>query len=167
MWMFADEAKLMRRVVKDEDCRILQEDLNRLQRWSEKWLMEFNMRKCKVIEMRLRNRRPKGQYKMKGNFLHVTIRESDLGMDVTPNQTPEAHMNRISTAAYSTLAKVRTSFKNLSKEALRVLYTAYLRPVLAYATPSLSPPPKETHKETSKGPDVCDEARPRVTRDEI
>jgi hypothetical protein len=139
MSMFADDAKLMRRVVTDEDCRILQEDLNRLQRWSEKWLLEFNTSKCKVMEMGLGDRRPKGQYTMKGNSLPVTTRERDLGVDVTPNLSPEAHINRITTAAYSTLAKVRTSFRNLSKEAFRALYTAYVRPVLEYAASSWSP----------------------------
>ncbi|XP_069158331.1 uncharacterized protein [Procambarus clarkii] len=75
MSMFMDEAKLMGRVVTDEDCRILQEDLNRLQRWSEKWLLEFNKSKCKVIEMGSDDRRRKGQYTIKGNCLPMTIRE--------------------------------------------------------------------------------------------
>ncbi|XP_069178590.1 uncharacterized protein [Procambarus clarkii] len=130
MSMFADDAKLMRRVATDEDCRILQEDLNKLQRWSEKWLLEFNTSKCKVMEMGLGDRRPKGQYTMEGNYFPVTILERDLGEDVTPNLTLEAHINRISTTAYSTLAKVRKSFRNLRKEEFRALYTANVRPVL-------------------------------------
>ncbi|XP_069160342.1 pickpocket protein 28-like [Procambarus clarkii] len=47
MSMFADDAKLMRRVVTDENCRLLQEDLDRLQKWPEK----FNTSKCKVMEI--------------------------------------------------------------------------------------------------------------------
>ncbi|XP_069185763.1 uncharacterized protein [Procambarus clarkii] len=126
MSMFTDDAKLMRRVVTEEDCSILQEDLNRLERWSEKLLLEFNTSKCKVMEIGLGDRRPKEKYTMKGNCLPLATQERDLGVDVLPNLTPEAHLNRISTAAYSTLAKVRTSFRNLSKKAFRALYTAYV-----------------------------------------
>ncbi|XP_069160233.1 uncharacterized protein [Procambarus clarkii] len=139
MSMLADDAKLMRRVLTDEECRILQEDLNKLQRWSEKWLLEFNTNKCKVKEIGVGDRRPKGQYTIKGNYGSVTNQERDLEVDVAPNLTPEAHINMITTAAYSTLAKVRTSLRKLSKEAFTALYTAYVRPVLEYAATSWSP----------------------------
>ncbi|XP_069171222.1 uncharacterized protein [Procambarus clarkii] len=140
MSMFEDDTKFMRRVMPDEDCKIFQEDLSKLQRWSEKWLLEFNKSKCKVMEMGLGGRRPKGQYTMKENYLPVMIRERDLRVDVTPNLTLVAKRNWITSAAYSTLSKIRTSFRNLSEEALKVLYTAYVRPVLEYATPIMESP---------------------------
>ncbi|XP_069182254.1 uncharacterized protein [Procambarus clarkii] len=49
--MFAHYAKLMRRNKTDQDCKTLQDDLNRLQSWSEKWLLEFINSKCKVMKM--------------------------------------------------------------------------------------------------------------------
>ncbi|XP_069159827.1 uncharacterized protein [Procambarus clarkii] len=75
---------------------------------------------------------------MKGTYLPITSREKDLGVDITPNLTLDAHINRIKSAAYSTLAKVKTSFRNLNKEDFRSLYTAYVRPVLEYVTLSWS-----------------------------
>ena len=44
MNLFSDDAKLVRQV-KNEDCKILQENLNKIWRWSRKWEMEFNVDK--------------------------------------------------------------------------------------------------------------------------
>ena len=44
--LFADDAKVMRRVGEEEDCRRLQEDIDRIYNWSREWEMEFNMKKC-------------------------------------------------------------------------------------------------------------------------
>lgn len=90
-----------------------------------------------------------GQFTMKGNYLPVMTRD-DLAVDVTSKITPEAHINRITSAVYSTLAKVGTSFRNLSQEAFRALYTTYVRPVLTYETPSWNPPPAEKQKKLEK-----------------
>ena len=37
--LFADDAKIMRRVRKMEDCNNLQEDLDKIYEWSVKWQM--------------------------------------------------------------------------------------------------------------------------------
>jgi hypothetical protein len=44
--LFGDDAKLFANVDTDKDHRLLQEDLNRLQEWSDKWLLKFNAKKC-------------------------------------------------------------------------------------------------------------------------
>ena len=40
--MFADDTKIMRRVTNQEDCVILQLDLDKINDWATKWQMEFN-----------------------------------------------------------------------------------------------------------------------------
>ena len=44
---FADDTKLFRKVNTDGDKQHLQNDLDRLVKWSEKWQMLFNFGKCK------------------------------------------------------------------------------------------------------------------------
>ncbi len=51
MNMFADDAKIMRKVKNLEDCNKLQEDLYKIYEWSVKWQMEFNISKCHVMKM--------------------------------------------------------------------------------------------------------------------
>jgi hypothetical protein len=43
---FADDTKLFGKVRDEGEYRSLQEDLMKLSRWSEKWMMPFNVEKC-------------------------------------------------------------------------------------------------------------------------
>lgn len=45
MSFFTDDAKLMRKVSTKEDCESLQQDLNKLLEWSQKWEMDFKIKK--------------------------------------------------------------------------------------------------------------------------
>ncbi len=62
--LFADDAKLQRHIKKRKDCEILQKDLNKIWDWSKKWEMEFNVKKCHVMEMRKSEKRSSWTYKM-------------------------------------------------------------------------------------------------------
>ncbi len=57
MNMFADNAKIMRKVANEEDCMALNQDLERISEWSRKWEMIFNTKKCSVLEFGRSNRR--------------------------------------------------------------------------------------------------------------
>ena len=48
---FADDTKVFRRVNNDGDKQHLQNDLDRLVKWSEKWQLLFNFGKCKCLQM--------------------------------------------------------------------------------------------------------------------
>ena len=45
---FADDTKVFRKIKSDADRQHLQDDLNKLIEWSEKWQMLFNFGKCKA-----------------------------------------------------------------------------------------------------------------------
>ena len=46
---FADDTKVFGKVMDEKDNGMLQTDLNKLTSWAQKWKMEFNVAKCKVI----------------------------------------------------------------------------------------------------------------------
>ena len=46
---FADDTKVFRKIKCDADRQHLQDDLNKLIEWSEKWQMLFNFGKCKCL----------------------------------------------------------------------------------------------------------------------
>ena len=46
---FADNAKVGGIADSNEDCRRIQQDIDRLETWVERWQMEFNPDKCEVI----------------------------------------------------------------------------------------------------------------------
>jgi len=51
MRMFVDDTKVWKKITGIKDCTDLQEDLTNLQNWSDKWLLQFNAEKCKVMHV--------------------------------------------------------------------------------------------------------------------
>ena len=47
--LFVDDAKLVRKITKREDCEALQRDLDKTWEWSREWQVDFNIKKCGVM----------------------------------------------------------------------------------------------------------------------
>ncbi len=62
MTMFADDTKIMRRVLNKEDYAALGQDLVRIYKWSNKWEMPLNTKICSVLEFGKSNRRVSWNY---------------------------------------------------------------------------------------------------------
>ena len=75
---FADDTKVFRNVTNDTDKQSLQDDLDKLVKWSEKWQMLLNFGKCKCIHTGLGNMDE--EYKMGDTVLGRTTKEKDLGV---------------------------------------------------------------------------------------
>ena len=78
---FADDTKLFRKVNTDGDKQHLQNDLDRLVKWSEKWQMLFNFGKCKCLHTGHGNLNV--NYKMGDTVLGTTVKEKDLGVTIS------------------------------------------------------------------------------------
>ena len=111
--MFADDAKVLRRVKTLEDCSMLQIDLNKLSEWSKTWNMEFNTEKCKLLEMGISQRRPRYEYKLGNDKLYKAVQEKDLGIIMQDNLSPESHVNKLVRESLSLLANIRMAFTYL------------------------------------------------------
>ena len=49
VYVFADDVKFYRRILSDDDKKNLQYALDALQKWSERWLLNLNIKKCQVV----------------------------------------------------------------------------------------------------------------------
>ena len=91
--IFADDTNIYRNIATENDCVELQKDLDMLQEWSNKWLLSFNAKKCKV--MRFGGQHPEFIYKMTNNTevidLKFTEMEKDLGIHVDNKQRLRDH----------------------------------------------------------------------------
>jgi len=56
-------------------------DLDKLVEWAEKWQMQFNVRKCKVMYVGQKN--PRFSNSMSNNGLQVVETEKDLGVMIS------------------------------------------------------------------------------------
>ena len=140
MNLFADDAKMLRHIKDEGDCEILQEDLNKIWRWSKKWQMEFNVDKSQVMEMGSGRRRPTWTYIVEeGKELRKVQREKDLGVTVQSDIQSESHIDRIYRETYNVIKNIGLSFHYMDKEMMRKLVTTIIRPRLEYAQVLWSP----------------------------
>merc|ERR1712035_290847 len=73
---FADDTKIASTVQDAQDNFKIQRDLDRLVAWADKWQMELNSQKCKVMHIGKDNRN--FSYEMEGCWLEAVEEEKDL-----------------------------------------------------------------------------------------
>ena len=71
---FADDTKVFRKVNTDGNLQHLQNNLDRLVKWSEKWQMLFNFGKCKCLHT------GHGNLDVYYKMGDTTVKEKDLGV---------------------------------------------------------------------------------------
>ena len=146
--LFADDSKIFTRIISEknkggqEDVNVygkevLQRDLNSIKAWAEKWKMEFNVDKCKIMHLGRLN--PGNTYTMEGANLSVTTEEKDLGVLVDNELNYEKHIRGIVNKANRMLGMIKIGFACLDKEIFLNLYPVLVRPLLEYCVQVWSP----------------------------
>lgn len=135
--LFADDAKIYRTIRTEADVEALQRDMKRLDDWSDKWLLSFNVGKCKTMHIGHNNQQ--ADYQLKGNTLQKTTQEKDLGIIVSNNLKSSEHVATVAAKANSRLGVIKRNFSVLTKEILVPLYLSLVRPIMDYAAQSWSP----------------------------
>lgn len=138
--LFADDTKLWTRISGPEDVAKLQQDLNRLQQWSDEWLLAFNINKCKVMHVG-HNGNDEYFLQDKGQSikLEAITEEKDLGVFVTANMKPSKQCITSAKKARSVLGLIHRHFRKFSKAQFLTIYKTYIRPHLEYAIQAWSP----------------------------
>nr|XP_047137606.1 uncharacterized protein LOC105848155 [Hydra vulgaris] len=89
--LYADDTKVISINHCYDNNKILQEDINRLVKWSEDWLIAFNESKCKVMYIGKKN--PRYEYKLNNSVLTETMIGNDLGIFISINLEWKYHIN--------------------------------------------------------------------------
>lgn len=139
MSMFADDAKILRKVHDKESCIALQDDINKLYEWSQTWQLQFNADKCHAMEIGEGIRRPHGNYKIGEIDLEKSQKEKDLGVMINSKLSPGDHINEQVRKAYALLANIRVAFRYVDVSMMKKLLVAFIRPILEYAAVVWSP----------------------------
>ena len=134
---FADDTKLGKTVQVEKDREELQEALDQLCIWAEKWGMVFNVGKCKVMHMGHHN--PAFSYTMNGHVLEETKEERDIGVIVSANMKPTAQCMRAAKTAQTVLGQLSRAFHYRDRHVFMRLYKQYVRPHLEFSTQAWAP----------------------------
>jgi hypothetical protein len=134
---FADDTKVGQTVTDQEGREKLQAAIDGLCDWSQKWGMEFNIPKCKVMHLGAKN--PKNEYSINGSKLLSTTEEKDIGVTVTDKLKPSAQCAKAAKTAQTVLGQISRAFHYRDRHVFVRLYKQYVRPHLEFATQAWSP----------------------------
>lgn len=131
MFLYADDTKIFRQIKTDNDCSKLQEDLDAMRKWTEKWLLNFHPSKCKYMRIGRSDVTQFG-YKMYEDLEECTV-EKDIGVIIDNRLAFSDHLAEKINKANKIVGIIRRTFISLDMEVFKHLYTALVRPHLEYA----------------------------------
>lgn len=134
---FADDTKIMLPVTNQNEANVLQQDLDMLINWAEKWMMSFNKDKCKILHLGRNNL--KLTYNLGGVLLTETTVEKDLGIHITNKLKPEYHINEMCKKANKILGMIGRSLDFKTWGNMVRLFNSLVRPHLEYGSQFWNP----------------------------
>ena len=119
------------------DKQHLQNDLDRLVKWSEKWQMFFNFGKCKCLHTGHGNLTV--NYKMGETVLGATVKEKDLGVTINADMKVSEQCCIAASNGNQILRLIRRNITYKGKKLIIHLYKAIVRPHLEYCIQAWRP----------------------------
>ena len=127
---FTDDTKLFRKVTNDTDKQSLQDDLDKLVKWSEKWQMLLNFGKGKCIHIGHGNMDE--EYKMGDVVQGRTTQEKDLGVTFSADMKVSGQCGIAVSIGNQILGLIRRTIMYKEKQLIIPLCEAIVRPHLEY-----------------------------------
>ena len=132
--IFADDTKAYKGIKNEDDAKLLQKAIDEMFQWTQKWLLQFNKDKCKILHLGKNN--PKYNYTIgeEENIVNLseTELEKDLGIYIDPNLDLKKHIKSIVKKASHTSYKILKNFSYKTSSILVPLFKTLVRPILEY-----------------------------------
>ena len=135
--MFADDTKVALKIKNSEDGRKMQEIINNLVAWADKWAMKFNATKCKILHVGKNN--PRFEYFMGDTKIEEADEEKDLGVWIDTTMKPSRQCAAAAKAANFALGQMQRAFHYRTKKTLVPIYKTFIRPKLEFSVAAWSP----------------------------
>lgn len=139
MFLFADDTKIFRIIENEEDKAILQKDLQSMEEWSKRWLLQVHPQKCKHMRIGTMDKEESTSYTINNQELIQTNKEKDIGITVDHKLTFEDHLSEKVNKANSMFAMLRRTFEYMNKQTFIPLYKSLVRIHLDFASSVWSP----------------------------
>ena len=146
--IFADDTKIFNAIKTSEESSILQDDINQLVEWTQKWQLPFNMEKTKVLHYGRNN--SEHNYQIGGLNIEKDCSEKDLGVTFDNSLKFSTHIASIVQKANSRLGIIKRNFSITSKEIIIPLYKSLVRPILEYGSSIWNPALRRDYLEIEK-----------------
>ena len=141
--LFADDTAVYLTIGGADDGKVLQNDLDRLSVWEDRWDMEFNPSKCQVVQVTSSKNLINTAYTLHGQILEVVACAKYLGVDISSGLSWNTHIDRITGTATRTLNFIQRNIRTKNEKVRETAYNTLVRPQLEYASPVWDPHHKE------------------------
>ena len=135
--LYADDTKIISKVDSAESIKRVQKDLDRAFKWTEDWLLKFNVNKCVVMHYGHNNK--KSPFYIVGKQLVESDSERDLGVTFSINLKWKNQVVTATSEANQMLGRIKKSFASFDCKLFKSLYLTFIRPLLEFAVPVWSP----------------------------
>jgi len=149
--IFADDTKIYRQIRTPADTIALQEDINQLAIWGDKWKLKFNATKCVCLTIHNSVQPTIEMYTMKGAPLIRQKDMNDLGLIVAEDLKWKLHINKIISKANQRLwLIIRTLGFDAPMKAKKTAYVSMVRSILEYGSVIWNPTNKEAMEDLER-----------------
>ena len=138
--LYADDAKLYKKVSCQSDADILQKDLEKLCQWSKTWKLVLNPSKCKSFTMTLKRNPLVTKYTIGNELLECVDKIRDLGVTLDVKLTFGGHIEQTVRKGNRALGVLIRSFQkanprgHLNVPSVLTSYCTHVRSVLEYCS---------------------------------
>ena len=135
---FADDTKLYCSINGYKDTLKLQENLNKMGEWFEKWKMPVNLKKSGVLRIGFSDNY-KQFYSLYNEQLKELQLERDLGVIIDGSLSNKPHIQKIVNQAMKIYGWMVRNLVTRDKVVILRIYKSLIRPILEYASSVWSP----------------------------
>jgi ribonucleases P/MRP protein subunit RPP40 len=144
--LFADDTIMYMTLTCPQDATSLQEDLNRLAVWEEKWQMKFHPKKCSVLRI-TRSQSPQiHNYLLHGHILKTETDSKYLGVTINNQLSWNNHIDIMCNKANNSIAFLRRNLQISQRHIKANAYTTLVRPQVEYTAVVWDPYTQENQK---------------------
>ena len=137
--LFADDCVVYREIRSDNDCQILQDDLQKLWDWEKKWGMSFHPEKCSILRVHRKRAPVIFNYSLKGHTLTCDESTKYLGVEISQDMSWKLHIDKTVKKGNSTLGFLRRNLRINSEDVKSAAYISLVRPNLEYCSTIWNP----------------------------
>ena len=133
--LFADDTSLYVIVNDPIDSAVkLQSDINKIDSWASKWIVNFNPSKSETLLMtRKRNEVDHPDLNMSGIKINPVMNHKHLGLVFSNDASWHDHICIVKEKAWSRINILRALKYKLDRKTLEIIYFSFVRPLLEYA----------------------------------
>ena len=91
--LYADDSKIFKSVVNDNDFNDMTSDISNFEKWVSDWQLKVNSEKCELLP--IGNNNKKFQYELNGSAIAASSKCRDLGVTISSDLKFTAHCQKI------------------------------------------------------------------------